>query len=110
MTADADDASSALFWDLVTELQGIDGRVHEGTIMGGSCARVSGEFLAMPNFRGPGLVVKLPAARVNELIEVGTGASFAPAGKVFREWVLIEALDEAAWRKLLLEGVAFVAP
>ena len=110
MTTGADDASSALFWDLLAELQGADDRVHEGTIMGGGCARVSGEFLAMPNFRGPGLVVKLPAERVNELIEVGVGAPFAPAGKVFREWVLVESLDEARWRELLLEGIAFVAP
>ncbi len=110
MTSDADHRSSTLFWELVAELQGADDRVHEGTIMGGGCARVSGEFLAMPNFRGPGLVVKLPAERVNGLIEAGVGAPFAPAGKVFREWVLVESLDEQRWRELLLEGIAFVTP
>jgi hypothetical protein len=55
-------------------------------------------------------VVKLPRARVEELIASGVGASFAPAGKVFREWVLVETFDERQWTDLLRESVAFVHP
>jgi hypothetical protein len=99
-----------LFWDLVDELRLEDPRVEAGTIMGGRCARVAGEFLALVDFKGSGLVVKLPAARVQELIRSGVGAPFAPAGRVFREWVAIATADPSLWRSLLHEGVAFVAP
>ena len=37
----------SLFWELIEELQLEDSRVEEGTIMGGRCARVAGEFLAL---------------------------------------------------------------
>jgi len=99
-----------LFWDLVDELREDDPRVEEGTIMGGRCARVSGEFLALVDFKGSGLVVKLPRERVDALIDAGIGQPFAPAGKVFREWIAIPQRDRRRWRALLREGVSFVAP
>ena len=58
-----------LFWDLIEELQHEDPRVEEGTIMGGRCARVAGEFLGLVDYKGSGMVVKLPKARVAELID-----------------------------------------
>ena len=78
--------------------------------MGGACARVSGEFLGLVDFKGSGLVVKLPRDRVVELIDQGVGQPFAPAGRVFKEWVSIPKRDRRRWRSLLKEGVAFVAP
>lgn len=99
-----------LFWSLATELMVTDTRVEEGTIMGGRCLRVSGEFLALVDYKNSGLVVKLPRARVDELIAAGTGQPFAPAGKVFREWVSVPEPDRKLWRDLLGEGIAFVAP
>ena len=53
------------------------------------------------------LVVKLPRDRVLELIETGTGEPFAPAGKVFREWVSITTVDRSLWQRLLAEAVGF---
>lgn len=100
----------AVFWELIDELRLADPRVEEGTIMGGRCARVAGEFLALVDFKGSGLVVKLPRLRVDELVAAGTGRPFAPAGKVFREWVAIPERDRRRWRALLVEAVAFVAP
>lgn len=99
-----------VFWELIDELRAEDPRVEEGTIMGGRCARVSGEFLALVDFKGSGLVVKLPAGRVAELIATRRGEPFAPAGKVFKEWVSVPKRDRRRWRSLLREGVAFVAP
>jgi hypothetical protein len=99
-----------VFWELIEELQHEDPRVEEGTIMGGRCARVAGEFLGLVDFKGSGLVVKLPKARVAELIEQGHGQPFAPAGKVFKEWVSIPQRDRRRWRSLLNEAIAFVAP
>ncbi len=78
--------------------------------MGGRCARVAGEFLGLVGYKESGMVVKLPRRRVDELIEQGVGAPFAPAGKVFREWVAVAVPDRRLWSGLLDEAVAFVAP
>jgi hypothetical protein len=78
--------------------------------MGGPCVRVDGEFLALVDFKGSGMVVKLPRSRVDELIASGIGQPFAPAGRVFKEWVSIPVPDRDLWRTLLAEGVQFVKP
>ena len=41
------EADQKLFWDLIDELRVDDPRIEEGTIMGGRCVRVSGQFLAL---------------------------------------------------------------
>ena len=97
------------FWDSAAPLLA-DGVLEEGTIMGGPCVRSGGEFVGMPHHKGDGIVVKLARDRVDELIAKGEGASFAPAGKVFREWVLVESYDEARWTALLRESISFVNP
>jgi hypothetical protein len=102
--------SEALFWDLIDEIREADPRVEEGTIMGGRCARVSGEFLGLVDYKGSGMVIKLPRHRVDELIEQGIGRPFAPATKVFREWVAVVEPDRGLWFELLRESIAFVAP
>lgn len=100
--------AEALFWELAAELQRVDGRIQEGTIMNGRCLRVGGEFLALVDFKGSGLVVKLPRARVAALVDEGVGKPFAPAGRVFREWLSVPTPSRELWSKLLREGVAFV--
>jgi hypothetical protein len=97
-----------LFWQLAAELQEQDPRVVEGTIMNGRCLRVGKEFLALVDYKGSGLVVKLPKARVAALIEAGLGKPFGPAGKVFGEWVSVPTPDRRRWRDLLREGIEFV--
>ena len=97
-----------LFWRLAAELHTEDPRVVEGTIMNGRCLRVGKEFLALPDFKGSGLVVKLPEARVAELVAAGHGQPFAPAGRVFKEWVSIAEPSRKRWLGLLREGIAFV--
>ena len=54
-------------------------------------------------------MVKLHRDRVAELIDDGRGQPFAPAGKVFKEWVLVEEHDEELWEALIRESVGFVA-
>ena len=100
----------SLFWELIEEFQLQDPRVEEGTIMNGRCARVAGEFLGLVDYKGSGMVVKLPKERVAELIEQGIGQPFAPATKVFKEWVSVPKRDRRRWRALIAESIAFVAP
>lgn len=95
-----------LFWDHVAPLL-TSRRVEEGTIMSSPCIRLGGAFVAMPYHQGPGLVIKLPAGRVADLVAQGTGQPFAPAGRVFKEWVLVERHDAALWDALLDEALAF---
>lgn len=97
-----------LFWDLAGELRSHDESVVEGTIMQRRCLRVGTEFLALVDYKGSGLVVKLPRARVQDLVDRGVGRAFAPAGRVFREWVSVPTVDRRLWLSLLKEGVEFV--
>ena len=107
MTA-SEDVDDALFWDVAQPLMAA-GKAEEGELMRSRCIRVGKEFLAMPEYRTGDLVVKLPRGRVDELIEVGHGLAFAPAKKVFREWVQVPERDEALWTALLDEGYEFVS-
>lgn len=100
--------AEALFWQLAIELQSEDPRVVEGTIMSSRCLRVDKEFLALVSYKGSGLVVKLPKARVAEVIAAGDGQSFAPAGRIFKEWLSVPTPNRKKWRELLREGIEFV--
>jgi hypothetical protein len=77
--------------------------------MGFPCLRVDGEFFATCDHRTGELIVKLPRARVQELIDQGLGQAFNPAGRVFREWVLVPERDEQRWTELLTEARVFVS-
>lgn len=94
------------FWDEVGPLQAA-GRVVEGTMFGFRCVRAGKAFVAMPAHESDGVVVKLPAERVAELLESGRGRPVAPAGKVFKEWVEIAAAEN--WGPYLEEALAFAA-
>jgi hypothetical protein len=83
--------------------------VATGTMMGFPCLRVAGAFFASCDHRTGDLIVKLPRRRVEQLIAAGTGKPFAPAGRTFREWVLVDGRDEARWLELIDEARDFVA-
>ncbi len=95
-----------LFWRLAAKLSLEDPRVAEGTIMNGRCLRVDGEFLALVDYKDSGLVVKLSRERVDELIAAGIGRPFAPAKRVFKEWVAVPEPSRRRWERLLREGIA----
>ena len=76
-------------------------------MMGYPCMRLAGRFLASYDDKTGALVVKLPRDRVRELIDSGDGDPFAPAGRVFREWVSIPDPDRDLWRSVLAEAVDF---
>ncbi|MGI9621186.1 MAG: hypothetical protein ACR2PK_00010 [Acidimicrobiales bacterium] len=94
------------FWDMVEPLFAEDG-IEEGSLMGFPCLRLDGAFFATCDHRTGDLIVKLPADRVGELIDSGAGTPFSPAGKVFKEWVLVDNRDAALWLGLLDEAKAF---
>jgi hypothetical protein len=102
----ADGPARDLYEELTDDLL-YDPAIGRATMMGYPCVRLAGRFLASFDDKAGCLVVKLPRDRVGELVETGIGDPFAPAGKVFREWVSIRVVDRELWRDLLYEAVDF---
>ena len=75
--------------------------------MGLPCLRVSGAFVASCDRRSGDLIVNPPEHHVEQLIQAGAGKPFAPAGRTFREWVLVDDRDQARWPELIDEPRAF---
>ncbi len=109
----------SLFWKIADELIE-EGKASEGTMMGHPCLRTlprrgtkskkaQGDFFATLMRDREELVVKLPRERVEHLVREEIGEPFAPAGRVFREWVAIPKASTRRWRKLVDEALAFVS-
>ncbi len=92
-----------LFWNLVEPMY-TDPAVHRSTMMGLPCVRLDDRFFASLDRHSGALLVKLPQQRVGQLIAAGHGEPFAPAGRVFREWVAIPTPDRRRWQALLAEA------
>lgn len=103
------DPAHETFWELA-EPHIACGRLVEGTMMGHQCLRsaATNGFVATVARATGNVVVKLPKDRVAELVAAGSGLSFAPAGKVFKEWVEVPGIDETTWERLLEESIDFV--
>ncbi len=96
------------FWNVAASLLA-DPKVEKSTMMGYPCLRQEGNFFASVDPKNGDLIVKLSAEKVQSLIQAGTGNEFAPNGRKFREWVLIQDRDEAVWATLLAEAREFIA-
>ncbi len=94
-------------YDELTDDLLYDPLVGRSTMMGYPCVRYTGRFFGSFATREEALVVKLPRERVAALVEAGAGESFAPAGKVFREWLLLPRPDRDLWSGLIDEALAF---
>jgi hypothetical protein len=95
-------------WEqLADELEATDDAISRSTMMGLPCLRLDGAFFASLDKRSGELIVKLAADEVAIRVADGRGRSFAPAGRVFREWVVVERREAAAWRAALDDALAF---
>jgi hypothetical protein len=94
------------FWQLAEPLLARPG-VTRSTMMGLPCLRLHGAFFASCDRRTGDLLVKLPEARVGELIETGAAHAFAPAGRRFRQWAAIPPERFPDWEPLLDEAIRF---
>ena len=102
-----DKTPTGFFWTQAEPLLARED-VTKGTMMGFPCLRVDGDFFASADHRTGDLIVKLPADQVEEIIDIGLGQPFAPAGRRFREWVLITDRDADRWAELMLKALTFV--
>jgi hypothetical protein len=102
------DLAEANFWAVAEPLLAA-ATVTRSTMMGLPCLRTCGRFFASFDRRTAALLVKLPAARVDELIQSGAAEPFAPSGRRFREWASIDSGRSELWPPLLDEALEFVA-
>ena len=91
------------FWTLAEPLLARPG-VARSTMMGYPCLRLHGDFFASWDHRADHLVVKLDQGTVQTLIRTGGGLVFAPAGRPFREWVVIPANHRDNWTEALRDA------
>ena len=102
------DANRERFWELAEPVLADPPGGHvleEGTMMGSSCLRVNGDFAAMIHSKTGQLIVKLSADRVLAEIDAGAGSAFSPNDRVFKEWLGVDATDDATWSRLIRESV-----
>lgn len=96
--------------DLVQKMAGMSGVTHitEGKGFGSSGQlKVRGRIFAML-VRGE-LVLKLPRARVDQLVESEEGTRFdAGKGKPMREWFVLSPASTQRWLPLAEEALDFV--
>lgn len=104
----SDRFTEADFWAIAEPLL-TTATVTRSTMMGLPCLRANGRFFASFDRRTTALVVKLPEARVHELIQSGEAEPFAPSGRRFREWASIDAARSETWSARLDEALEFVA-
>lgn len=93
-----------VLWENVTGPLKVLPGVTGSTMMGLPCLRLSGAFFAAWDRRTGDLLVKLPAARVTDLVDAGRAHPFAPAGRRFREWASVPPGPRTTWAALLDEA------
>jgi len=99
--------AQATWEQLADELEASDPAISRSTMMGLPCLRFEGAFFASLDKRNGELIVKLAASDVAARVADGRGHSFAPAGKVFKEWVVVVSRETGAWRAALDDALAF---
>ncbi|MCX4906535.1 hypothetical protein [Streptomyces sp. NBC_00878] len=76
---------------------------------GAAALKVGGKIFAM--LAQGRLVVKLPRARVDQLVDAGEGERFDPGhGRLMREWLSLDPGSELSWDGLAREALDFVNP
>jgi TfoX/Sxy family transcriptional regulator of competence genes len=94
--------------DVFVRRQGVTGPGGDRRRFGSTALKVNGSIFAM--LTRDELVLKLPDARVRELISEGAGRPFdAGKGTPMKEWVVVADPDLDSWRDLAEEALAFVA-
>ncbi len=106
------DHSSGTRYVAVVQTLSREGRVRLGSGgrgFGASALQVDGRIFAMLSSRGE-YVVKLPRARVDELVAAGVGQRFDPGhGRLMKEWLALDPAADQDWVALAREALAFVA-
>jgi hypothetical protein len=97
-----------MFDEIAGRLLGEDAGLEQGRMMRSVGLKTAGKFFAMV-VKGE-LVVKLPAGRVDELVERGSGRRFDPGhGRLMKEWIGLRPADAPTCAAYVDEARSFVA-
>jgi hypothetical protein len=96
------------FGPVISALSGEPGvTVGEGMFNATGVLKVNSKIFSM--MTGGRLVVKLPKARVNALVDAGEGVRFDPGhGRVMKEWLSLDPASSVDWLSLSKEALSFV--
>jgi hypothetical protein len=96
-------------WKPIAEAELATPGVKGGTGFGRSEGlRVSNKIYAM--LVNGELVVRIPKARVDELVDAGIGRRFEPSpGRIMKEWLSLPPAASRRWKALVAEARAFVS-
>lgn len=75
---------------------------------GENALHVRGKMFAMLTASRREFLVKLPASRVQQLIQSGVGVPFLMAGRQAREWIVVPSTQHLNWEALVNEAYLFV--
>lgn len=76
---------------------------------GSAALKIDGKIFAM--LVRDRLVVKLPRARVDALVDSGDGERLDPGhGRIMKEWLSLDPASDEDWLPLAREALEFVAP
>lgn len=102
-----DPLAQQAFADVVARLVA-EPDVVEGKAFHAPGVKVAGKLFAM--LIEDRLVVKLPAQRVEALLDSGHGEPFRSGQRAMREWVSLGEPSAEAWAAKAQEALAFVRP
>jgi hypothetical protein len=86
-------------------LRGVKGGTGFGRSEG---LRISNKIYAM--LVNGELVVRIPKARVDDLVDAGIGRRFEPSpGRIMKEWLSLPPAASRRWKALVAEARAFVS-
>ena len=101
----ADDRRFAPVVAAVIGKRGVTRETRQG--FGSGALKVNGKIFAMMTPRAE-FVVKIPKARVDELVNQGVGERFEPGpGRIMKEWLALDRHPEL-WTALVEEAYQFV--
>jgi hypothetical protein len=101
----ADDPRFARVVAAVASRGGVTRESRQG--FGSGALKVNGKIFAMMT-PGTAFVVKIPKARVDELVNQGVGERFEPGpGRLMKEWLALDGHPER-WAELAKEAYQFV--
>jgi hypothetical protein len=107
-TSADDEALRERYEDLVDALVGLPGVTppRGGRGFGRSAVRFNGKIFVM--FVRGRLVLKLPVARITDLVDAGRGVRFdANKGTPMREWLSLDPQADQDWLPLARDALAF---